>query len=111
MLWDHAIGDNTTSNGGGTSAGDAGTYATLISSNNVAQQSWKAHWMLSPFDPTVDGTYDFMLKAFDGDGEVVSTSIQIIVGAGAPVPEPATIGLMALGLAGAGIVRRRRKTT
>lgn len=115
VQWDHAIGDNTTANGGGTSIpnanDDATGYASLIDNNNVAQNSWKPSWFFFPFDPTVDATYDIYLAAFDAAGgpEIARSSIQIIVGQGgsAPVPAPATLALLGLGLLGLGIRRRR----
>ena len=67
---DHAIGDNSTGNGGGTSAADPGAYLSLIDGNNVAQNSWKPHWLIPGFDPTVDGQYDFFLSASDSTGQL-----------------------------------------
>lgn len=55
--FDHSIGVNTTTDATDLIAADSSEYATLIAQNNVAQNSWKAHWIISPFDPTVDGTY------------------------------------------------------
>ena len=116
VQWDHAIGDNSTGNGGGTSitntTPDAAGYAALIADNNVAQNSWKPHWFIADFDPTVDGTYDFYLAAFDGSGtQVARTDIQIIVGAGgsAVVPEPGALALLGLGIAGLGFARRKTR--
>lgn len=106
--WDHAIGNNFTGNGGGTVAGDATAYASLIALNNVAQNSWKPHWFISPFDPTVDGTYDFYLAAFDGATQLARTEMQIIVGeGGAPIPEPGTVLLLGAALVGLVAVRRK----
>ena len=113
---DHAIGDNNTGNGGGTSIPNNDPnqdtlYAALIGTNNVAQNSWKPHWFINPFDPTVDGTYDFFLEAFDANGaSLARTEIQIIVGqGGAPIPEPTTSILFGLGLIGlAGAVRSKQ---
>ena len=86
-FFDHSIGDNSTPNGGGTEAADAATYATLIANNNVLQQSWRhAFFPIHPsltYDPTIDGTYDIVLSAFNGGGALVaSTTIQVIIGAG-----------------------------
>jgi len=104
LAWDHSIGNNGTVNGAGieSSSSDAATYAGLISSNNIAQNSWKPHWFIPGFDPTVDGTYNFALTAMDANGaNLASTSIQIIVGAGATaVPEPSTLAIFALGMIG-----------
>jgi len=114
VVWDHAIGDNDTVNGGGTSATSVADYASLIGTNNVAQNSWKAHWFLdSSFDPTVDGQYDFFLEAYNGSSLLARTDMSIIVGTGAtvpPVPVPAAIwlfGTAMIGLVGFG---KRRKT-
>jgi hypothetical protein len=113
VAWDHSIGDNGTANGAGveSASNDAATYAGLISSNNLAQNSWKPHWFFGPgFDPTVDGTYDFTLTAFDANGQVASTSMQIIVGAGATVvPEPETMALLLTGLLGLAARKKLKK--
>lgn len=108
---DHAIGTNSTGNGAGAVAGSAGAYGLLIEENNVAQNSWKAHWILdSSFDPTVDGTYDFYLEAYGAAGLVARSQIQVIVGqGGAAVPAPAGLGLLGLGLLGLGARRRSRR--
>lgn len=107
---DHAIGTNASGNGGGTKAADLAAYQALIANNNVAQNSWKAHWFVPFFDPTVDGTYNFFLAAYDGTAELARTEIQIIVGDGgaAQVPEPASLALAGLALAGLAASRRRR---
>lgn len=113
VQWDHAIGNNTTGNGGGTaisnSTANAPGYATLIAGNNVAQNSWKPHWFISGFDPTLDGQYDFYLAASDSSGQLARTDMSIIVGAGASaVPVPGTIALVGLGLALLGASRIRQ---
>ncbi len=98
--FDHSMGNNGTTAGTDVIATDRTSYLNLISSNNVAQNSWKAHWFLdNTFDPTVDGQYDFYLAAFDGATQLARTDISIIVGVGA-VPVPAAVWLFGSGLLG-----------
>lgn len=120
VCWDHAMGDNSTGTDDETfvaaaacRSGDiptatqaASDYADNIDTFSVAQNSWKAHWFFSPFDPNVDGIYTIYLAAFDGSTEVARSTINILVG---DVPEPATIGLFGVALAGLGVARRRRR--
>ncbi len=93
-FYDHAIGDNTTANGAGTSAGDAAGYLTLLENNNVAQNSWNYEFFdngspFSGFDPTVDGNYIIYLLARNLDGDIVArVEIQILVGDAEPVGPP-----------------------
>lgn len=109
-FFDHAIGDNSTGNGAGSVAANDSEYANLIANNNVAQNSWKPHWYISPFDPTVDGTYDFFLTASDMNGEVARTEIQVIVGqGGTPVPVPGTLTLLGVGAIGLGFASRKAR--
>lgn len=105
VAWDHSIGDNTTAQSAGAEANSVASYATLVGSNNIAQNSQKPHWTLQDFgftfDPTLDGTYDFELTAFNANGgQAASTSMQIIVGAGATIPEPGTMAILLTGLLG-----------
>ena len=107
--WDHSIGTNATTSATDSIASDRPGYEALLAANNVAQNSWKAHWNIIPFDPTVDGTYDFQLAAYNGSTLVAKSSIQIIVGAGgAAVPDSgATVALVGFALAGLVGLRRR----
>ena len=82
-FFDNAIGDNGTGNGAGSTAGDAASYATLIGTNNVAQNSSNYEFLnefgtiIDQFDPTDEGTYTIRLTAFDGGTEVTSVEIDI----------------------------------
>ncbi len=88
-----------TLNSSGTEAVDAPTYAALIAANNVCQNSWRHPFFASPptfsYDPTIDGTYDIVLSAFDGSGALLaSTNIRVIIGAGgAPVCGDGLVGM------------------
>ena len=62
------------------------------------------------FDPTLDSTYDFFLIAMDQqENELARVNIQIIVGAGASVPEPNAMALIGLGLVGLSLTCRHRR--
>ena len=107
---DHSLGDNSTLNCGGIE--DEAQYSSLIGQYNVAQNSWQPHWFINPFDPTVDGTYDIFLAAYDGDTLLARTDIQVIVGEGGSsnVPEPASFAIWALlAIVGISVAGRRRR--
>ncbi len=113
--FDHAIGTNATGNGGGTVAAkdDVIGFNNLLTSNNLAQNSWKPHWTLESFgfDPTLDATYDISIAAWSrtqSNDLLVRNTIQIIAGNGATaVPEPSTLAIFMLALVG--LVSRRIK--
>ncbi|KAA5545512.1 PEP-CTERM sorting domain-containing protein [Roseiconus nitratireducens] len=104
---DHAIGNNSTANGGGES--NPINYASLIANNNVAQNSWNMEFFDSaafPFNANQNGQYTIRLTAFDVQNQTqIQTEIQVNA-----VPEPTSMGTFAaLALVGVGGLGRRRR--
>ncbi len=81
-FWDHAMGDNSTANGGGVTATNATEYLNYLAQYNVAQQSWRYSWFdaFGTFDPNEIGVYDIYLKLISSGTVVAETSIQVFVG-------------------------------
>jgi len=114
---DHAIGDNSTPNGGGAKATSPADYESLIATKNLAQNSWRYDFFndatdplflsqLSGFNPNVNGVYTITLTAFakGTSTALASTSIDVNV-----VPLPFGGALLVSGFAVAGLVSRRRR--
>lgn len=86
-FYDHSFGTNATANGGGTEAANAPTYAALVATNNVVQNSWRISFFNEPpfaFDPNAIGRYDIRLTAYDGGSNVaaqVGIQIKVVVSA------------------------------
>lgn len=110
---DHAFGDNSTPNGGGTVAQNASQYAGLLTSSNLVQQSWSYEFfpaLLPGFDANAPGIYTIMLTAFNSQqNSSVSTSINIVVNEVSAVPVPAALPLFGTGLAIMGFLGWRRR--
>lgn len=62
------------------------------------------------FDPTAAGQYGFALAAFTGTTEVGRSAILVNTQAADVVPEPATMTLLAFGLAGMAAAQRRKRS-
>ncbi len=84
-LFDHSLGNNTTTDATDVVAGDPAAYAAALSTLNVAQNSWNYEFFnddaYSTFNPADNAVYDIYLRAFDGTGAMVAeTMISIVVG-------------------------------
>ena len=96
---DNALGNNGTGNGGGTV--DTVNYASLLSSNNVAQNSQNRGFGFSgALDPAANGIFTYSLSVLDSTGSVIaSSSINVVVGS-TPVPAPGMTLLFLMALTG-----------
>ena len=77
------------------------------------QESWNygMGFLGTGLNVNLDGTYDIELSVLNSAGSSLADSyIQVVVGDGAaPVPEPGTIALLGLGMAGLAVYGKRRQ--
>ncbi len=102
---DHAFGNNSTGNGGGT-VGNPLNYATMLDTMNVVQNSWAFNWFAA-IDPTIAGLYTIEMEVLTQNMELLSKSgINVAVSV---VPLPAALPLYGAGIALLGFLGWRRK--
>ena len=109
-LTDNSLGTNATANGAGVE--DPGNYATLLGSNNVAQNSQnRGFGYTGGLDPQLNGMFTYNLSVLDSMGNTLaSSSIDIIVGkVPVNVSAPNIVSLMLTALLVCGFTGWRRQ--
>lgn len=89
---DHSMGDNSTTNGGGTEYGglfQVSTYNTALTNNNVLQNSnFYTTTLIPTYDSSIAGNYAIYIMVKNSLGEVVArTEIQVLIEGAAPANE------------------------
>lgn len=98
-------------NGYGTSSAEVADGTSVLAlTNNVAQNSQNMGFFPIGFNPNANGLYDIALIALNANNvEVGRVQIEVVVGEGAPVPEPASMAIWGIGALGCAVAGYRRR--
>jgi hypothetical protein len=108
-FFDHALGDNSTPNGGGTVSTSNSDLLTNMNSFSIAQQSANLGFGYSA-DPDLPGAYDFKMEVFQAGSQILLSSAEIsVLVTPLAVPSTTTFPLMLGGIGLLGFMARKRK--